>query len=327
MSCNGRLLALAREKLEKRREENRAEQQRRTAAVYARLPAVREADENLRAQMIELMGLALRRDGDISARVKELEARNLALQAQRAEMLTGAGLPVNYTDEIYSCPKCRDTGMVDGVMCSCLKKLYNQELTASLGTLLRCGDESFGKFDLSYYEGADRECMDMVKNTCMAYAAGFGPRSTNLLFQGGAGLGKTLLSACIARVVAEKGFSVAYESASAALEAFEAQKFSRDTQEAEQAAGRVKQYLACDLMILDDLGTEMITSFSVSALYQIINGRLINEKKTVISTNLSDEELTRKYGAPIMSRLCGEYDFLPFVGRDIRLIKKDRGEK
>lgn len=334
MSMSGKLLSRAREKLDEIRAANEKEQQRRTTEVYARLPRVREIDGILRAQMVELMGLTIRRSGDPLSEIAALERENLALQAERAERMVGAGWPMDYTDEIYSCPKCRDTGIVDGEICSCLKKLYNRELTEELGTLLRCGNESFKVFDLSLYDTAPdaatgivpRECMRLVYDTCIEYARNFGPASPNLMFQGGPGLGKTFLSACIARVVAEKGFSVAYESASAALEAFETQKFSRDPEEAGAAAARTKQYLFCDLMILDDLGTEMVTSFSTSALYNIINSRLINGKKTIISTNYGDDELRRKYTPQILSRLEGEYLALPFIGRDIRIIRKERGE-
>ncbi|NCB50417.1 MAG: DNA replication protein DnaC [Clostridia bacterium] len=331
---SGKLLSRAREKLDELRAANEKEQQRRTAEVYARLPRVREIDCILRAQMLELMGLTIRRSGNPLSEIAELEKENLDMQAERAELLVGAGWPMDYTDEIFSCPKCRDTGMVNGAVCSCLKKLYNRELTAELGTLLRCGNESFSLFDLSLYDTAPdpatgivpRECMKLVYDTCFEYAKNFGSASSNLVFQGGPGLGKTFLSACIARVAAEKGFSVAYESASAALEAFEVQKFSRDPEEAAAAASRVRQYLSCDLMILDDLGTEMITSFSTSALYNIINSRLIGGKKTIISTNYGDDELRRKYTPQITSRLEGEYLTLPFIGRDIRIIRKERGE-
>ena len=159
----------------------------------------------------------------------------------------------------------------------------------------------------------------------MEYAKNFGKGSANLIFMGGPGLGKTYLSACIARVVAERGCSVAYESAAAALSAFETQRFSRDGEESAAAASRVREYLGCDLMILDDLGTEMVTSFSVSALYQLINTRLNSAKPTIISTNCTMDELERKYGPQIMSRLEGEYLLLTFHGRDIRLQRKERG--
>lgn len=167
--------------------------------------------------------------------------------------------------------------------------------------------------------------MSLICDTCREYAKNFGKGSANLIFMGGPGLGKTYLSACIARVVAERGCSVAYESAAAALSAFETQRFSRDGEESAAAASRVREYLGCDLMILDDLGTEMVTSFSVSALYQLINTRLNSARPTIISTNCTMDELERKYGPQIMSRLEGEYLLLTFHGRDIRLQRKERG--
>ncbi len=333
MRYNGALLAQARKKLAAIRENNQTEQLRRTDEVRERIPALAELDARLREQMVELAGLVIRRDPDAEEAISSLEARNLALQGRRAELLNAAGFPADYTDEIFSCPKCRDTGMEGTHICSCLEKLYNMELTHSLGTLLRCGDECFERFDETLYDdepdsrgSSPRRRMRMVYDTCRSYADSFGPSSPNLLFRGGTGLGKTFLSACIAREVSQKGFSVAYDSAATALSAFEAQKFSRDGAETETAAERVHSYLSCDLMILDDLGTEMVTSFSVSALYQIVNGRLISGKKTIISTNCTHDELDKKYSRQIVSRLDGEYLLLPFAGRDIRLIKKERGE-
>ena len=201
-------------------------------------------------------------------------------------------------------------------------------LFRSLGTLLQHGDESFERFDLNYYDAAPaggvspRETMTMVFEACRKFADNFPAVSANLLFQGGTGLGKTYLSACIARVVAGKGFSVCYDSAAAALEAFEVQKFSRDQEAGEAASARVRRMLGCDLMILDDLGTEMISSISLSALYTLLNTRLVNGKKIIIITNCSDEELLKKYTPQICSRIKGEFLRLPFVGRDIRLIRK-----
>ena len=141
--------------------------------------------------------------------------------------------------------------------------------------------------------------------------------------QGGTGLGKTYLSACIARVVAARGYSVAYETAAACLNAFEAAKFRPFTEMGEQAQTRVEQYTSCDLMILDDLGTEMVSPYSVSALYTLINTRLTAGRATIISTNLPDQELARIYTPQILSRLQGEYQTLQFVGTDIRRQRKE----
>ena len=162
----------------------------------------------------------------------------------------------------------------------------------------------------------------MVSEACKRYAENFSDTSRNLLFQGGTGLGKTYLSACIARVVAARGFSVCYDTASAALDNYEKAKFSRDTEEGEAAAVRIRRMESCDLMILDDLGTEMPTPMAQSALYTLVNNRLVNGKKTIVSTNLSNDELAKRYTPQIASRILGEFQCLPFLGTDIRRLKR-----
>lgn len=330
MPYDGKLLARAREQLELRRAANQSEQQRRLTAAYARVPEIQHIDFQLRAQMAELVRMTLSHRPDLAARIEELKKSNLELQARRAELLVEHGWPMEFLDEICSCPRCRDTGIYKGAPCECLHKLYNQELTKELGVLLRNGDESFERFDLSLYSDVSpdgnpspREVMTTVFYACRDFADSFPNTSVNLLMQGDTGLGKTYLSACIAREIAGKGYSVCYDSASAALDAFERQKFSRDPEEAENAARRVRRMLGCDLMILDDLGTEMLTAFSVSALYTLLNTRLVNRKRTVISTNCSDQELLRRYTPQICSRLDGEFLRLPFTGSDIRRLRRE----
>ncbi len=329
MPYDGKILARAREQLEARRAANQAEQQRRLSAAYAKVPEIQQIDARMRAQMAELVSLTLSRRPDLTERIEELKKENLDLQVRRAELLVEQGWPVEFLDEICSCPKCRDTGIFNGGPCECLHKLYNQELTKELGVLLQSGDESFERFDLSLYgdqpgDGglSPRENMTRVLSACRRFAGNFPQVSTNLLLQGDTGLGKTYLSACIARVVAAKGCSVCYDSASAALDAFERQKFARDPEEAENAARRVRQMLSCDLMILDDLGTEMLTPYSISALYTLLNTRLVNGRRMIISTNCPSGELLRRYSAQICSRLDGEFLPLPFTGSDIRRLRR-----
>ena len=329
MAYDGKLLARARARLEQQRENNQTEQARRLSEVYARVPAVAEIDASMRAQMAQLVRVTISRAPDMQAQLAALRDANLDLQMRRAELLVEAGFPMDYLDEIVSCPKCRDTGVYEGAPCQCLDRLYNQEVTKELGVLLQSGDECFENFDLGLYSdeydpalgGSPRQAMEIVFNGCRRFADKFPAVSANLLLQGGTGLGKTYLSACIARVVAEKSYSVCYDSASAALDAFERQKFARDEVQ-EAADARVRQMLDCDLMILDDLGTEMVTPMSLSALYTLLNTRLINGRKIIISTNCSDEELQRRYTPQICSRLQGEFLCLPFAGTDIRLLKK-----
>lgn len=331
MALDGKILAKAREQLDIIKENNAAEHDRRTASVYARVPRIAQIDMRLRQQMIELVGIAIKKGVDMEDTLKKLSDENLELQAEKAELLVENGYASDFLDEICSCQKCKDSGFVDGEVCDCLMALYNQELTKELGVLLKSGDESFESFNLGYYDDvrdpvsgvSARDQMALVFETCREYAKSFSARSLNLLFQGGTGLGKTFLSACIARSVADKGFSVCYDTASAALDAFETKKFAKDAETAEKASVKVERMLTCDLMILDDLGTEMPTPMSVSALYTLINTRLINGKKTIISTNCSDDDLARRYSQQICSRLEGEYFKLSFVGRDIRAIKKE----
>ena len=322
MALDGKLLARARENLENIHADNVAEHYLRQEKIYSRIPEIERIDTRLRTQMAELVGLTLRGGAELNAAIKALEDESLALQKKKAELLVERGYEMDYLDDIYSCKTCRATGYFGGKMCSCLKAMYNAEVTRELGTLLKNSDECFEKFDLSLY-GDARESMEIVYNTCREYANSFSERSMNLMFQGGTGLGKTFLSACIARVVAGNGHSVCYDTASSALEAFETKKFSRDAQTAENAAVKVERMLDCELMILDDLGTEMPTPMSVSALYTLINTRLVNGRKTVISTNLTDAELSKRYNPQICSRLEGEFTKLPFFGSDIRLTKKE----
>ena len=335
MTHDGRLLARAREALEDERRENQAEQQRRTDLIYHRIPEIESIDRRMRSQMSDLVRLTLSKPADLSHRLEKLQKENLDLQMRKAELLHAQGFPIDYLDEIVSCKACGDTGMVDGRLCACMERRYNRELTKELSVLLRSGDESFERFDLSLYPDTPeqesgvsaRSAMRIVFSACRGFADSFPDvpaNLRNLLLRGDSGLGKTYLSACIARSVAERGYSVCYDTASAALEAFEKQKFSRIPEEAEAAALRAERMLSCDLMILDDLGTEMATPAAASALYTLINTRLTRSLHTVISTNCSDDELRRRYSPQICSRLFGEFLELPFYGNDIRLMKRSQ---
>ena len=335
MTHDGRLLARAREALEDERRENQAEQQRRTDLIYHRIPEIESIDRRMRSQMSDLVRLTLSKPADLSHRLEKLQKENLDLQMRKAELLHAQGFPIDYLDEIVSCKTCGDTGMVDGRLCACMERRYNRELTKELSVLLRSGDESFERFDLSLYPDTPeqesgvsaRSAMRIVFSACRGFADSFPDvpaNLRNLLLRGESGLGKTYLSACIARSVAERGYSVCYDTASAALEAFEKQKFSRIPEEAEAAALRAERMLSCDLMILDDLGTEMATPAAASALYTLINTRLTRSLHTVISTNCSDDELRRRYSPQICSRLFGEFLELPFYGNDIRLMKRSQ---
>ena len=170
-----------------------------------------------------------------------------------------------------------------------------------------------------------RENMEFIFDVCSSYARKFGRfYFRNLFLTGAPGLGKTFLSACIARTVSESGFSVVYDTAVNIFTRFEEQKFARDKLEAGEAKDETRRYLGCDLLILDDLGSELSTPFVQSALYTLINTRLTADKRTVISSNLTMDQVRARYTPQIASRLEGEYRVLPFYGEDIRLLRKQR---
>ena len=330
MALDGKILRRAKMRQEQMKAARAERAQRCLEEVYRRAPQLRAADTRIRESMLDAMQLVLSGAAEDDPRVEALRMENAQLQMQRAETLGRLGLPADYTDEGYMCPKCRDTGYFGTGLCDCLKKLYIQEQKKELSSLLKLGEQTFDAFDLDWYDDtpdpntgvSPRQSMEFVYETCVAYARRFGPRSRNLLFTGGTGLGKTFLSTCIARVVSENGFSVVYETASALFSQFEAEKFSRS--DTSDSGEDVERALGCDLLILDDLGTEMTTVFVTSALYTLVNTRLAAGKQTIISTNLTQADLAVRYSPQIASRIQGEYQTLRFYGQDIRLLKKTR---
>ena len=328
MSYDGRLMrqALARFDEDKQR---RAENFRaRERAVYTKCPRIEEIDRELSHTMAKIIASGLRRGTDPRPAIDALREENLDLQQEKRLLLTQMGLPGDYLEEKPACPRCNDTGFLGSEVCACLRSYYVREQNKELSGLLDLGSQSFETFDFDYYSPlpdselgiSPRANMERVYDVCQDYAHEFSPKSGNLLLSGGTGLGKTFLSASIARVVSASGHSVVYDTAGHIFSLFEAQKFGRETDE--ETDGAVSRALGCDLLILDDLGTELMTSFVQSAIYQIVNTRLITGKKTVISTNLRPDEIGRRYGAPVLSRLQGEYQLLLFFGEDIRRRKK-----
>ena len=326
MSLDGKLLAQAKTELEEKRRHKNELYERRLATVYSRAPQVRAIDAEIRSTMSDLVRAALTPDSAME--IEDIRLRNTELQELRRGELQRAGFSPDYLDDGYMCPICRDTGYNETKICSCLMDIYKDELRASLSCLFKLGSETFDSFDLSYYDDtptpesgiSPRRSMEIIYETCIEYARKFGKKSMNLFFNGSPGLGKTFLSACIARVVADNGFSVVYDTISSVFSKFEEAKFSR-SDDLDEVRSEVRRYLECDLLILDDLGTEMTTAFTVSALYEIINTRLITGRKTIISSNLAPGDLHRRYSENIMSRIEGDYQILTFRGDDIRKKK------
>ena len=327
MAYDGKIMRLALQEFEKDKNAREAELRDRRERIFQKQPRLRQIEGELHSTMSRIISGALRRGTDPRPAIAALRDENLSLQAEKRELLERMGLPENCLEETPVCSLCGDTGYRDGHVCRCLRRYYAREQKKELSRMLDLGGQSFDTFSLDWYSDrydTDRGCvprqhMEMVYDVCADYAQQFGRRPANLLLFGAPGLGKTHLSAAIAREVSDKGFSVVYDTAAHIFERFEAQKFGREDGEAQSDVERV---LACDLLILDDLGTEMTTAFVQSALYQIVNTRLIERRCTILSTNLTPGEIARRYAPQTASRIEGEYQILPFVGEDIRKLKK-----
>ena len=329
MGYSVEVLQRARARLAAAKADRESENQQHLAEGYAKVPRLREIDRQLRMTMAMAAQAAFSSGSDARQAMEEVKQKNLALQQER-QQLVQLYFEEGYLDDSPVCDRCGGSGYVGATMCECLAELCRQEQKKEL-TFLNVGRETFDQFRLDYYpEGFDpkigaspRAIMERNFKTCKSFAQQFSLKSGNLLFNGGTGLGKTFLSACIARTVADRGFSVVYESAGHLFSKLERAKFYGD----ETAREDVKKYTVCDLLIIDDLGTEMPGQFVTSALYNLLNDRLLAGKPMVISTNLNVmEELPKRYSAQVVSRLPGNFKLLPFVGEDIR-VKKNWGLK
>jgi len=319
MAYDGKIMRLALQKFEADRREREELFARRRESIFAREPRLKEVETSLRSTASRIISSALRYGTDPAVAVEALREENLALQEEKKALLQGLGFGADALEEKPNCPLCGDTGYRGGSVCRCLREYYAREQQKELSRMLDLGSQSFDTFSLDWYD--DQNTMQVNYDICVEYAHSFGRKPGNLLLFGNPGLGKTHLSAAIAREVSEQGYSVVYDTASHVFERFETRKFSREDEEAEADTERI---LSCDLLILDDLGTEMTTAFVQSALYTILNTRLMEKKSTIISTNLMPSELKTRYSPQIASRVEGEYQMLPFVGEDIRKQKKNR---
>lgn len=283
----------------------------KTLALDEKYPDIAEIDKEL--SLVSSRIVSAMRSENCEDEINRIKERNLALQETRRQKLLSYGVPEDYDTPVFSCPVCSDTGYDGKTFCSCIIKMcaVDAYLSSGLGKALL--DQTFENFSLKYYGGKSREEMSGVLDTCLDFAQSFGT-GANLLLTGGTGLGKTHLSSAIAQKVIDKGYTVVYESAQTVFDAFESVRFGRGNDNTDK-------YITCDLLIIDDLGTEFSTQYTASVLYQLVNQRLINGKSLILSTNLGGKELLKRYGDRIYSRLLGSFDTCVFSGNDVRLIK------
>lgn len=283
--------------------------------VYDKEPLLRELDLRLNSIGANLAITAL--SGN-TIKLEQLKAQSLEISEKKQALIKKAGL----SEPEFNCPVCEDTGFIKGKFCDCVKQRATAIIARELSSELPLENSTFRDFDLGFYpETAEkgvspRKRMEQILKDLKAYAKNFGKDSKNMIFTGGAGLGKTHLSLAIVGEVLKEGFDAIYSPAQRLFDAIEKEHFSYSGTEEQLDA-----VLNCDLLVIDDLGTEFITPFTASVIHNIIDTRLLRKKPTIITTNLSPVELEKKYDPRIVSRLIGNYDFKVFTGIDIRQQK------
>lgn len=307
----------AKEEIERRRINAVSVAEARNEELCLRSDAIKRIDEELRNT-----GLMLFRTACCGGDITPIRERNEELMKERGRILVSLGYPEDYTDVHYTCEKCSDTGFVGTKMCSCLRSLLLVKNIASSGMGHLIEKQSFDNFDLEWYktsseEDYNRMCHNL--SVAKAFANSFGRNKGNLLLIGSTGTGKTHISTAIAKEVINDGYSVIYDSVQNIIGDFETDKFKSGYDSSEPLGTK---YLECDLLIIDDLGTEFSNQFTVSVLYNLLNTRQNRGLSTIISTNLTAEELGGKYEGRIYSRIIGsDYRVLFFSGKDRRIFK------
>lgn len=315
--------AKAEEKLAKRRQKALYDAEHRREKIYSKLPKVRDIEMQLASTGISAAKAVLN-GSDTKTELIRLRDANLRLQGELKVLLVQNGYTLQDLEEQYICPKCSDKGYIDGKMCSCMKTLLRDIAYEQLNALSPLALSTFETFDINYYSdkpNADgnvpRNRLEKFYKFCKNYAETFDGTNLSILMEGGTGLGKTHLSLAVAQRVIDRGFGVIYCSAPNILAALEKEHFSRDP-----VSDTQKHLEECDLLIIDDLGTEFATQFTRTCMYNLINTRLSRNKPVIVNTNLSLAEMKKAYSERFVSRMIGEHYYLEFIGDDVRIAKR-----
>lgn len=315
MSYSQYVYAAASERLERRREKANIQAQARFDEISEKIPELEDIKNQLARVGLSISKVFLNSE-DKQADMEKLMERSLALQDKRIKLLKDNGYDESALEVDYTCNVCKDTGFVNNRRCKCHNELLKDIERENLARIAPIEDCTFDSFETSYYPDTQRA--EKIKSACVKYGTQFTTKSKNIIFYGGTGLGKTHLSLAIANAVINRGYSVVYGTAYNILGDLQDENFNRND--------NLKYYeravLNCDLLIIDDLGTEFKSSYTVACLYNIINTRMLAKLPTIISTNFNPDELEDKYDQRITSRIIGEYSPLMLIGSDIRYIKR-----
>lgn len=261
----------------------------------------------------------------ITKMIEELKSNNQSLQCELTQLVVAYGYPENYLETIYFCNECEDSGFISGKRCSCLIQLATEIGVKDFNSSVEMSDVRFESFSLQYYSDCPDErigfspiqIMGDIFEFCKQYVNIFTKQAPNVMMLGETGLGKTHLSLAIANEITKKGFNTIYSSAPNLFRVLQNEFFGKTSSNADT----IQTIIDADLVIIDDLGTEFESSFNSSCLYNIVNTRLNSTKPTIINTNLTPQEIERRYTSRVASRLLTMYKCLKFVGRDVREIK------
>lgn len=260
-----------------------------------------------------------------------LPEHSRTLSEKKAMLLAEYGYPADYLAPIYDCADCHDTGYINGERCHCLNEKITTLIYSQSGIKDILEKENFAHFRYDFYDDNQVDRMTSltplanikkVVSFCKNYTENFGNRNDNLLFYGNTGVGKTFLTHCIAKELLDAGFSVIYLTSLQLFDILKKNRFGKE-EENSRTSKHIEHILSCDLLIIDDLGTELTNSFTTSELYYFMEERFMHHKSIIISTNLSFDELKERYSERIFSRFTN-YKFLKITGDDIRLKKAIR---
>ena len=332
MGYSREIFRAAEEELARRRNHARMQKIQRRREIEEKVPEVLRLEDKIANAGLRAARLVLQSD-HVEEEMQRLAQDNLELQKQMDRLLIQHGYPADYLSEHPFCSKCNDEGYCGGKRCECFETLLRQEAFRRLNELTPLEPSDFATFRLDYYSDepgpngvSPRRQMEDIYHYCLQYADTFTQSSRSILFQGATGLGKTHLSLAIAKAVIDKGYGVIYGSVQNLMGRLEEEHFGRSGQPGRDSE---QSLLSCDLLILDDLGTEFTTSFVTSCIYNIVNTRQLAGRPTIISTNLTLKELEQKYTERFASRIMGGYERLVFLGKDVRqqvaLNRRTRG--
>ncbi len=310
---------------EESNERNKRELEKRKEKTYNQLPRLLDIEKEMIRLGLDMAKAYLTEERNKEKYLADLQKRQSQLNEEKLGLLLSNNYPRDYLELKYDCDKCKDTGYIGLQKCTCFiqKQIKHNHMQANLGA----SKEDFDHFNIEYYSDvpaksnlSPRKNMQQIFLECIKYVHNFDCHNNNMLFIGRPGLGKTFLCKSIAKELLQSGKSVIYQSAPDLMDLVRKYKYNFDKEdEGEEALNDINE---CDLLIIDDLGTELSTQFSGLVIYNILNKRLINSKKMIVATNLDVNEILRDYSERITSRLFGKFRMFEFFGDDIRLMMK-----